>query len=81
MQSVIYEHKMTNTKLYVYASTSYSMRYATIFSSVSHGEGSLLSLKCAAEACSLLNVYDDWTTEIHIQPWLVLVDTRLLEQK
>ena len=64
--SVIYGHQTMNTKLYIYASAPYSMRYATIFSPV--GEGSLLSMKCAGGACGEMKIYDDWTTEIYMQP-------------
>ena len=67
VQGVIYGHETMNTELYVYAITPYSMTSVTIFSSV--GEGSLLSMKCAGYACAYMKIYDDWTTEIYMEPF------------
>ena len=67
-ESVIYAHENMNTKLYVYAPSELRqlMDNATIYSPV--GKGSLLSMKCGGGACAYMKIYDDWTTEVYMQP-------------
>eukprot|EP01083_Nonionella_stella_P155068 500424_1 len=65
--SVIYAHEALNSKLYLEVSGRRAFEGGTIFAPV--GESSLLSIECLAggNTCRSMRIYDDWTTEVHIE--------------
>ena len=65
----IYAHEQLGSKLYIYVVGNLGMVNASVYAPV--GEGSLLSRRCGGYACTRMKVYDDWTTEIFMEPLAV----------
>ena len=63
---IIYAHEQLGSKLYVYGPGYSGMMHTLLYAPV--GEGSLLSIRCGVDACSYLKIYEDWTTEIYMEP-------------
>eukprot|EP01083_Nonionella_stella_P289821 986250_1 len=66
--AIIYAHEELNSKLYLEVSGWRGFEGGTVFGPV--GEGSLLSIKCAGDCCNVcrsLQIYDDWTTQVHFE--------------
>ena len=45
---------------------NFGVEYASLYAPV--GEGSLLSMRCRVDGCSEIKIYEDWTTEIYMEP-------------
>ena len=63
----MYAHEQIGFNLHIYVTGDNGMHYASLYAPV--GEGSIISMRCSATGCVRMNVYDDWTTEIYMEPF------------
>ena len=62
----VYAHEQLGSQLYIYVPGDSGMLGTSLFAPV--GKGSLLSMKCGQDGCRKMKIYDDWTTEIYMEP-------------
>eukprot|EP01083_Nonionella_stella_P186758 684702_1 len=65
-RSHIYAHEALGSKLYLSSDGPRALESSVFYAPV--GEGSLLSINCKrGDGCRAMKIYDDWTTEVHIE--------------
>ena len=68
-QCKIHAHEQLGSKLHIYVDGYRGTWNTSSFAPV--GKGSLLSIRCGQSGCAEMKIYDDWTSEIYMEPLYV----------